>query len=291
MLRGDIDAILAYETLEHWASQSVRNVRFSGGEPTLHPRLIDFVSFCKKSGVKRIAISTNGSADLDLYKKLISAGVNDVSISLDACCASTGDIMSGKIGYYDKIINTIQELSKLTYVTIGIVINELNIKETKDIINTAISLGVSDIRIIPSAQHGNCLQDIQVDQDIISKYSILKYRINNSREGRVIRGLTRKDCPKCYLVWDDMAVCQGYHFPCIIYLREGGKPIGNLVGDITRDLKGGVRRERYNWFKTHNSLRDDICKKNCLDVCAQYNSRVDEYIRSGENHWNGVFYR
>ena len=48
-----------------------------------------------KGCVKRIAISTNGSAPMKCYTRLIEAGVNDFSISLDACCASTGDAIAG----------------------------------------------------------------------------------------------------------------------------------------------------------------------------------------------------
>ena len=78
-----------------WADNNLKNIRFSGGEPTLMDYLVDLVSYTKSKGVSRIAISTNGFASKELYGKLFSAGVNDFSISLDACCSSTGDKMSG----------------------------------------------------------------------------------------------------------------------------------------------------------------------------------------------------
>ena len=65
----------------------------------------------KCSEIKHIAISTNGYSDIQLYKELISLGVNDFSISLDACCSSVGDMMAGNIkGSWNKVIKNIKEL-------------------------------------------------------------------------------------------------------------------------------------------------------------------------------------
>jgi len=69
----------------------LENIRFSGGEPTLHKNIVEIVQYAKSKGIKRIAISTNGSNKIELYQKLVDAGVNDFSISLDACCADDGD--------------------------------------------------------------------------------------------------------------------------------------------------------------------------------------------------------
>jgi len=71
-------------TLEHasrvlnlWIKDGLKHVRFSGGEPTLYPWIFQLVDIAHKGGVKRIAISTNGSSDFAVYKSLIKCGVND----------------------------------------------------------------------------------------------------------------------------------------------------------------------------------------------------------------------
>ena len=89
---------------------------------------------------------------MNYYKELIDAGINDFSISLDACCSSNANIMAGTDAKFDKLINNITELSKITYVTVGVVLTEKNNNDLKNIIHFSTSLGVSDIRIIPSAQ-------------------------------------------------------------------------------------------------------------------------------------------
>jgi len=54
------------------------------GEPTLHPRLVDAVELAKKSGIKEISFLTNGyRLDLNYFKKLASAGVDLITVSID----------------------------------------------------------------------------------------------------------------------------------------------------------------------------------------------------------------
>jgi Molybdenum cofactor biosynthesis enzyme len=92
---GNLSFLEAKSIVDTWCNFSLKNIRFSGGEPTLWDNLIELICYTKEKNVERIAISTNGSADLNFYLKLIKAGVNDISISLDACCAETGDKLAG----------------------------------------------------------------------------------------------------------------------------------------------------------------------------------------------------
>jgi molybdenum cofactor biosynthesis enzyme MoaA len=254
-----------------WASQGLFAIRFSGGEPLMYPKLVDLVELAHSEGIQRIAVSSNGSFPFKKYTELIYAGVNDISISLDACCAEDGDKMAGGIkGAFDKVVANIKELSELTYVTVGIVLTEQNITKVNDIIRFADGLGVNDIRVIPAAQNGDTLSQIKIDEDLLKMHPILRYRIHNLQNGRPVRGLRPCDSHKCGLILDDMAVCGDEHFPCIIYLREGGKAIGKIT-DKT------VRSDRKIWYENHDIHKDPICSKNCLDVCVDYNNCFERY--------------
>lgn len=258
----------AMELLRLWTNEGLKNVRFSGGEPTLYHELPALVKYCSLMDVEHIAISTNGSSSKEKYLQLIAAGVNDFSISLDACCAEVGDEMSGGVkGSWEKVIENIKFLSKLTYVTVGMVFDEKNVHDCINSVLFADSLGVSDIRVIPSAQYNVALGILKdLPEKVLNKYPILKYRIDNLNNGdRPVRGLSIDDSHKCNLAIDDMAVMGMKHYPCIIHLREGGKPIGKVGPNM--------RQERKDWIESHNSYNDPICKKNCLDVCIHYNNR------------------
>ncbi len=268
--RGDIPLEQAQKTLDIWIKNGLRNVRFSGGEPMMYKGLNELVIQAKKGGAGHIAISTNGSFPLFMYTRLIDQGVNDFSISLDACCVSIGEKMCGGIKCaWNKVISNIRELSKLTYVTVGVVLTEDNINQVSDIIKFADGLGVADIRVISAAQFNKPIEALaSIGDDILNRHPILKYRVTNFRSSKSIRGICSGDCNKCHLVLDDMAVAGKWHFPCIIYLREGGNPIGEVGSTI--------RQQRAEWFASHDCHADPICKNNCLDVCVDFNNKARE---------------
>lgn len=245
----------------------LENIRFSGGEPTLHPNIVEIIAYAKQKGIKRIAISSNGSNKLELYKQLVEAGANDFSISLDACCAEDGDKMAGGLkGAWDVVVSNIHEISKISYVTVGIVLTPDNIDKTIDTIRFAHKLGVSDIRIISAAQYNKPIPRLnEVEQEIVDAHPILKYRIEHFAVGRNVRGMTPCDSLRCALVLDDSVIAGDFHFPCVIYMREKGRPIGKIGQDM--------RQTRVKWFEEHNCQRDDICRNNCLDVCIDYNNK------------------
>lgn len=254
--------------IDFWCeNEPLENIRFSGGEPTLHPDILSIVRYAKDKGINRIAISTNGSNTSYLYEQLIDAGVNDFSISLDACCAEDGDKMAGMMsGAWQRVVDNIRIISKKTYTTVGVVLTPENIDKTIDTIRFAHKLGVSDIRIISAAQWNQPIPRLnEVEEEIKNVHPILKYRINHFADGINVRGMCSTDYNKCALVFDDSVIAGDYHFPCVIYMREKGQPVGK-VGS-------GMRKERMNWFKKHDCYKDPICRKNCLDVCISYNNK------------------
>jgi hypothetical protein len=220
--------------------------------------------------VEHIAISTNGSASIGYYKALIDLGVNDLSISLDSGCCSIGDAMAGTPGSWDKVVETIRTLSQLTYVSVGMVFTPANFDTCIEDVLFADSLGVSDIRVIPSAQYNKALAKLsELPASVLNKYPILKYRVEHIKSLVPVRGIRDSDTTYCPLVLDDMAIAGKWHFPCIIYLREGGEPIGKIGTEM--------RTERLEWYKSHNTHEDRICSGNCLDVCRDFNNKAMKF--------------
>jgi hypothetical protein len=117
---------------------------------------------------------------------------------------------------------------------------------------------------------------------ILDKHPILKYRYNNIINNIPVRGLSLSDYNRCPLVLDDIAIAGEYHYPCIIYMREKGKPIGNILhcGSKHSIIRNKIMEERYNWYKNHDTYKDPICRNNCLDVCRDYNNKFYEYHKN-----------
>lgn len=267
----DLGVVQALATIHLWLDEGLKHIRFSGGEPTLYRELPLLVTTARLGGigVNRIALSTNGSAPLSMYEHLLECGVNDLSISLDACCAEDGDKMAGGVrGAWEHVCENIRALSRVCYVTVGVVLTQENTAQLNQTCRLAHDLGVADIRVIPAAQNGSSLQ-ATVDDDLLAAHPILKYRMENVRAGKPVRGLRPCDPSRCPLVLDDVAVMGDCHYPCIIYLREHGDPIGRLGPQM--------RQERAEWARTHDTQADRICKANCIDVCVEYNRRSQEW--------------
>jgi len=271
---GDIDFDLATDVLGQWIDGGLKNVRFSGGEPTLYPWLPDLVEQCQDGDVERIAVSTNGSADKDLYDTLLDLGVSDFSISLDSCCATFGNEMTGVKGNeWEKVVSNIRYISGRAYATVGIVVTPDSVDAARDTIIFAHGLGVSDVRVISAAQWNEQLTGLDtLPPYVLNAHPILNYRVRHFSEQRNVRGITADDCHKCHLVKDDSVVAGEWHFPCVIAMREGAEPIGKVGPKM--------RQERMDWFESHDSFADPICQKNCLDVCIDYNNKAGEFVNT-----------
>lgn len=271
--KGDMPYGDAIDVLNQWISQGLKNVRFSGGEPTVYPKLIDLVKHCVSHNV-RVAISTNGAASRDYYQKLVDAGVTDFSISLDACCSADGGRMAGTSEtVWERVVSNIRYLAKLVYVTVGVVLTEDNVDKLCGIVKFAHDLGVADIRIISAAQFNRVLVEAEkIPKEILDSHPILKYRVENMLAGRNVRGLEYYDNNRCFLPIDDSVVCGGFHFPCVIYMREKGEPIGKVGPNM--------RAERILWALKHDTHNDPICRKNCLDVCIDHNNKCFAAFRT-----------
>ena len=88
------------------------SVTITGGEPLLHPKLIDIVSVLNKAGLK-ITVCTNGlklgNIDLDELKNIKNLGFN---VSLDGFKESSYERFRGvQKGSFNKVIKNIEKLS------------------------------------------------------------------------------------------------------------------------------------------------------------------------------------
>jgi len=274
--KGEMPRETAMATLSHWITDGLRNVRFSGGEPLLYPHLADLVRRARAGNVGRIAISSNGSMPWRRYEHLVKLGVNDWSISFDACCSSGCKEMSGGVDAYERITENIRRLSKVSYVTVGVVITDQNAFEIADIIHSAAALGVDDIRIISAAQQTDALlalgEQLQsLPRELYDQMPILKYRVTNLLlRDRNVRGIGECDSPRCHLLKDDMVVAGGHHYPCVIYMREHGDPVGPVGPDM--------REDRRRFFEKLDTHVDPICRANCLDVCIDHNNVCEKNL-------------
>jgi hypothetical protein len=81
-----------------------------------------------------------------------------------------------------------------------------------------------------------------------------------------MRGSELAETEKCYLVTDDITIFGEDYYSCAVYAREKGAPIGKFSRNNIQ--------ERENWFEKHNSHKDPICQKFCMDFKCRFNDKV-----------------
>ncbi len=66
-----------------FARLGVDKIRLTGGEPTVHPDLVEIVRGIRAAGITRISMTTNGLRLVGLAKPLKEAGLERVNVSVD----------------------------------------------------------------------------------------------------------------------------------------------------------------------------------------------------------------
>ena len=258
-------------------NHALKNVRFSGGEPTLHPRLVDMIKEARKCGtVDRIAISTNGFADFSLYDSLVAAGANDFSISCDSCDPDVvAELAGGVKNAWERVSGNLVALSKISNVMAGITVSEKNLHDVRDVVERLDAMGVADMKLSTSTHFNGAIPGLEsISSEILDRHPVLKYRVRNFLAGRNVRGLREGDCGKCMLVQDEIIVMGDKHYPCIVHAREQA---ANAIGDVKSVAE--MRKERLAWAIGRDSHLDPVCKKFCMDIFLDCNNRIEHFAR------------
>jgi MoaA/NifB/PqqE/SkfB family radical SAM enzyme len=84
----------------------------SGGEPTLNPRLVEYIELAKRGGVRAIELQSNAVrlADASLANALAAAGVDRAMISLHGTTAEVSDAITGAPGTFAQTVRGIDHL-------------------------------------------------------------------------------------------------------------------------------------------------------------------------------------
>ena len=251
------------------ASMDCKYVHLTGGEVTIRKDLVNIIQALKTAGI-RVGLSTNGSRSLSYYQNLIDNGLELISISLDVHQKDLNKkftMVSDNV--FDTVVNNIRELSKRVYVNVGVVFNDDNIDLYKDILSFISNLGANDIRIMTSTKY-NKVVNLDVPKELLDKHPILKFRVENFNAGRNMRGSDLAETSKCHLVRDDLTIFGEDYYPCAVYIREKGNPIGKFSKDNVK--------EREDWFSNHDSHKDPICQKFCMDFKCRFNDKIESLI-------------
>jgi MoaA/NifB/PqqE/SkfB family radical SAM enzyme len=141
----DRTAVAVAAELKKARKNGIRGVVFTGGEPSLHPAILDLVRTAKKTGFTSIQLQTNGRtlAYPGFCADLAGAGLTEFGPSLHGAGHSTHDALTGAAGSFPQSVAGISNAVKtgLPVIT-NTVITSANYKELPAIAALLIKLGV-----------------------------------------------------------------------------------------------------------------------------------------------------
>jgi len=122
-----------------------KGVVLTGGEPTIHPNILEIISLSKELGFNPIQIQSNGRmfAYREFCKKIIKAGANEFSPALHGSKPEIHDQLTSSPGAWAQVIKGINNLKLLNQIVItNTVITTLNYKDLPDIARLFVKFGV-----------------------------------------------------------------------------------------------------------------------------------------------------
>ena len=133
----------------------------SGGDPTIHPNVIDFVKYARKLGYEKIQIITNGRmfASKDFTDKIIGAGLDEVTFSIHSYTSEMHDSLTRVPGSFRQIIKgvrNVQSSKKNMIINTDTCITKKNYKELPKIIRFIVEkVGINEVNLMSMVPQGN----------------------------------------------------------------------------------------------------------------------------------------
>ncbi len=136
-----VDYAALCEALDILYVRGIRYLTFSGGEPFLHPRLVDLVAYAGKKGM-RPSVVTNGFLLLPaMLRQLKESGLKTLFISIDAATAQEHEDNRGLPGVCRRIKEAHVELKRMGLKTVASVTISKLIRDYGDLVRFLEELG------------------------------------------------------------------------------------------------------------------------------------------------------
>lgn len=132
------------EGIDKLSKLGVASIAFSGGEPTVHPGIIDLIKHASEDGMY-VSMATNGfkTAKIERAKEFADAGLEFVQISLDGLNPETHDKFRGVPNSWNRAVQSIKNFLELgVFVEVSTTVTQENYDEIPRMIDFMRELGV-----------------------------------------------------------------------------------------------------------------------------------------------------
>ncbi len=149
------------EEIEKAKKYGAKKLILSGGDPTIHPEVIEFVKYAKKICFEKVQLITNGRmfASKKFTEDIIDTGLDEVTFSIHGPNPEMHDSLTMVPGSFKQIIKGIKNVrskSKNIIINTDTCITKMNYKEIPNIIRFIFEkAGINEINLMSMVPQGN----------------------------------------------------------------------------------------------------------------------------------------
>jgi pyruvate-formate lyase-activating enzyme len=134
----------------------------SGGEPTIHPRLLDLVKMGRDAGYRWVQVVSNGR--MFAYERFVAAaaaaGIDEVTLSIHGHTPELHDGLVGAAGAFVQTIRGLRNLQRAGLVTsVDVVVCRPNVRHLPEIVGFLLELGVREFDLLHLVPFGRAFED------------------------------------------------------------------------------------------------------------------------------------
>lgn len=135
----------------------------SGGEPTIHPRFVDFVRLGRLAGYRRVQTVTNGRLFSygDFFERCMDAGLQEITFSIHGPNARVHDALVGVKGAYEEEMAGLRRALRdgRPIVNVDVVINRGNVKVLPEMLEGLYAEGVRELDLLQVVPFGRAFTE------------------------------------------------------------------------------------------------------------------------------------
>lgn len=288
---GERKHVLDFSTLENVANyvkdQNIKGVSLSGGEPFLHPNIIEIINLFISAKAQQISIVTNGTALSEEVLIRLKDVFDKISfqISLDGASPKQHDFVRGD-GAFDKLIQGINLLQKYrAKYFFHCVIHKGNYLNVDEIINFANRQNKTRVDFALLKKKGRGIDNYDdIALDIQSQINLIM-QLNERKQTYNINApaVFYGSCP----IFNDADAetfiridCEGNVYPCQNFSYQGSS-LGNILfeslDEITstwriNNLYGNIKKFRSSYSKCSTCAIKSYCNLGCpgVEYCEEF---------------------
>jgi pyruvate-formate lyase-activating enzyme len=271
----------------------VRHLHFTGGEATLVADLPAMLRLARRRGVERLSVTTNGTLPPRRYLDLAAAGLDELRVSLDSADACCGDALARRPGAWAATVRTLAALGRARrggapfFLIVNTVVSRANRRRLPEIVRFLLRFFPDDVKLITEVDGRDGLgafpeaAAVRAEVEALlgarppGALPLLRRKLRTVFAPDAI-GLETVRPPagrrwRCHVPLTERTVDARFYYPCSVYVRERGAPLGPLA-----DAPEVQRARSARFAREADCLADPICRRYCLHCTRTFNCRANE---------------